>query len=283
MAVIALASASGAPGVTTTALALTLLWPRPALLVEAGPYGSSAILAGYLRGAVAPGGRSVLGLARAHRLGRLSEAIDENAVPLDDEGRHRLLPAIAQPEQASSLRQLWEPLSEVLADLGSTGPEADDGPATDAPETGGYDVIVDAGRLGAAAGPDALVSSADVVLLCVRTQLPAIAAARARLQSFDVQGRVALAIVGDGRPYTGAEISRLTATPVLTSLAWDPPAADVLAVGATRPRRWESSAFLRSAAAAAEAVQREVATAGRRSVPPDVKHLDAAIPTGGSR
>ena len=42
MAVIALTSASGSPGVTTTALGLALLWPRPVLLVEADPTGGSA-------------------------------------------------------------------------------------------------------------------------------------------------------------------------------------------------------------------------------------------------
>ena len=50
MAVIALASASGSPGVTTTALAMALLWPRPVLLVEADPTGGSGLLAGYFRG-----------------------------------------------------------------------------------------------------------------------------------------------------------------------------------------------------------------------------------------
>ena len=35
MALVALVSASGAPGVTTAALAMTLMRPRPALLVEA--------------------------------------------------------------------------------------------------------------------------------------------------------------------------------------------------------------------------------------------------------
>ena len=50
MAVIALASASGSPGVTTTALGLAMLWPRPVLLVEADPTGGSGLLAGYFRG-----------------------------------------------------------------------------------------------------------------------------------------------------------------------------------------------------------------------------------------
>jgi cellulose biosynthesis protein BcsQ len=49
MSVIALCSASGAPGVTTTAVGLALLWPRPVLLVEADPAGGS-VLAGWFRG-----------------------------------------------------------------------------------------------------------------------------------------------------------------------------------------------------------------------------------------
>jgi hypothetical protein len=50
MAVIALTSASGSPGVTTTAVGMALLWPRPLILVDADPTGGSGILAGYFRG-----------------------------------------------------------------------------------------------------------------------------------------------------------------------------------------------------------------------------------------
>ena len=46
MAVICLTSASGSPGVTTTAVGLAFCWPRPVLLVEADPTGGSGILAG---------------------------------------------------------------------------------------------------------------------------------------------------------------------------------------------------------------------------------------------
>ena len=49
MAVIALASFSGAPGVTTTALAMTFAWHRPALLVEVDTAKTSSILPGYLQ------------------------------------------------------------------------------------------------------------------------------------------------------------------------------------------------------------------------------------------
>jgi hypothetical protein len=56
MAVYTLVSASGSPGVTTTALALASVWPRPVIVVEADPTGGSAILAGYFRGQQRPAG-----------------------------------------------------------------------------------------------------------------------------------------------------------------------------------------------------------------------------------
>ena len=46
MAVVCLTSASGSPGVTTTAVGIAFCWPRPVLLVEADPTGGSGVLAG---------------------------------------------------------------------------------------------------------------------------------------------------------------------------------------------------------------------------------------------
>ena len=54
MAVLAFASAKGAPGVTTSVLALAFAWHRPALIVEADMTGSSSVLSGFLRGGPAP-------------------------------------------------------------------------------------------------------------------------------------------------------------------------------------------------------------------------------------
>ncbi|MGQ7296953.1 hypothetical protein [Quadrisphaera sp. KR29] len=248
MAVIALTSASGAPGVTATALGLTLVWPRPALLVEADPSHGSSVLAGYLRGAVPPGGASLLGLVKAHRVGRLAQAIDEQTVSLDDERRHRLIPALPAPEQAPVLDSVWDALAEVFTDLDDQG----------------VDVIVDAGRLGTAHGPGQLLRAADVCALVTRTQLPAVAAAHARVRSLaeltnSVGGRSAhLIVIGDGRPYTGAEIAEVTGLPVLAPIAWDPVGADVLSFGAMRPRRWEQSRFVRDLVGAADVIARRV-------------------------
>ncbi|WP_431472937.1 ParA family protein [Ornithinimicrobium sp. W1665] len=54
MAVITLTSASGSPGVTTTALGWALSRGRPTVLVDADPTGGASMLAGYLRGQMVP-------------------------------------------------------------------------------------------------------------------------------------------------------------------------------------------------------------------------------------
>jgi len=74
MALIVLASASGSPGVSTTALGLTLNWHRPVLLVDADPTGSSAVFAGYFRGTQEPTG-GLINLALALREGALAAAL----------------------------------------------------------------------------------------------------------------------------------------------------------------------------------------------------------------
>ena len=74
MALIVLASASGSPGVSTTALGLTLNWHRPVLLVDADPTGSSAVFAGYFHGTQEPTG-GLINLALALREGTLAAAL----------------------------------------------------------------------------------------------------------------------------------------------------------------------------------------------------------------
>jgi len=246
MAVVALTSASGAPGVTTTALAMVLVWPRPVLLVEADVSGSSDVLAGYLRGAVSPAGRSLLGVAIGHRQDRLETALQDQTVPLDEAGTRRLVPAVPDSAQAVSLEPVWGPLATAFSSL----------------ERDGIDVVVDAGRSGALHGPEPLLRSADLVLLVTRTHLPAVASARARAghlraalgSAGSADDRLGLLLVGDGRPYTGQEISEATGLPILAAMAWDPTAAEVLSVGAPRPRRWEQSAYVRGARAAVDVV-----------------------------
>ncbi len=86
MSMIALTSAKGAPGVTTTALALTLVWPRPVLLAECDPAGDSSLLAGYLQGSVEHT-RGLLGLLAASRRGELADAFWSQTLPLAPDPR----------------------------------------------------------------------------------------------------------------------------------------------------------------------------------------------------
>jgi MinD-like ATPase involved in chromosome partitioning or flagellar assembly len=236
MAVVVLTSARGAPGVTTSALAIAMLWPRPVVLVEADVAGSSSILAGYLRGSVPPD-RGLVSLAVAHRRGLLDEQFYDQTVPLIQD-RVRLVPGLVSAQQAPSMDKLWSPLGVVLANL----------------EHSGTDVIVDAGRLGMMHGPMPLVRSADALLLVTRTTLPAVSAARARvpvlrndlLQLGKGDDTLAMLLVGEGQPYRAREIRSALETPVLASMAWDQAAADSLSQGAPYGRRFAAAPLFRS-------------------------------------
>jgi hypothetical protein len=265
MAVLALTSAKGAPGVSTAALAMTLLWPRSALLVEADPAGSSA-LAGYLQGTV-DHSRGLLGLAMAHRRGELREALWTQTVPLNSSApgaqKRWLLPGISDAAQGASTAGLWGPLAAVLASLDDEG----------------VDVLVDAGRAGSAQPPTALLRQADLVLLVLGSSLPAIAATRARLGLLTeelgppsapagTQSRMRLLLIGESRPYSAREIAAALGVPLLASLAWDPANANVLTVGASPGRHFESCPLLRSTRAAINASGDLMAENRRQLLPP---------------
>src|SRR5690606_37032741 len=133
MAVIALCSAQGSPGVTTTAVGLALTWPRPVLLVEADPTGASGVLTGWFRG-TRDYEAGLIEMAFAAE--PVAELLPRVTVPLDDadpEARARFVAGPRSHVQARGLADLWAPLAAALADLDETG----------------QDVLVDAGRLGA--------------------------------------------------------------------------------------------------------------------------------------
>ncbi len=260
MTVLALTSAKGAPGVSVAALAMTLLWPRPALLAECDPAGGSSVLAGYLRGEVEHT-RGLLPLLLALRHDTLEQALWAQTVLLTGDpraasaeagaGERWLLPGLSDAAQAPSTTALWGPLGSLLTGLDRTG----------------TDVIIDAGRLGAAYAPTVLLRQADLVLLVMGTNLPAVAAVKARLDllrgDLSMTGaaghldgqltNLGLLLVGDGRPYTAREIAGACGVPVVAALAWDPASAEVLAAGATPGRRFDSSALVRSTRAAISA------------------------------
>lgn len=224
MGMLVLASAAGAPGVTTTALGLTLAWPRPALLADVDRDPSQAVLAGYL-GGVDPQRRGLVGLAQAHREGRPLDVLAE-CLPLPPAHQQAFLPGFANPGQVELFTPVWPALAHALSGLAA----------------GARDVVVDAGRLGAAGLPLPLVRSADVVAVVTGSSLRSLAAIRGHLPALvEAAGEhgaaVGLVIVGEGRPYTAREASAQFGLPVLANLPWDPAHAATLSDGAPRAKR----------------------------------------------
>ena len=220
MAVIVMASASGSPGVTTTALGLALVWPRPVVLVDADPVGGSALLAGYFHGTVADADAMVT-LLLAHRDGRLSETLPGVLIGVPG-SQVSVLPGPRSHAQAGGLMELWTALMLQLQALRETG----------------QDVIVDIGRLGMVGSPRSLITAADLAVLLVRSDLPALAAARQWASDWAQAagdgtgpGAAGLVVVGPARPYSAHEVARVLPLPVLGSVTWDPTSAAVLSRG----------------------------------------------------
>lgn len=221
MTLIALTSASGSPGVTTTALGLALAWPRPVVLVEADPTGASAVAAGYMQGSILAD-KTIVDLAMSHRQGTLVEDLPRFLVTLPDSNA-KLLHGPLRHTQARSLDGVWEALAGALKGLERTG----------------QDVIVDAGRLGLDGSPTKLLTAADLTLLVTHTTLPALIGAqswaatlRETMNRAGATDTLGLALVGPGRPYGSREAKKVLDLPVVTSLPWDPASARVFSIGA---------------------------------------------------
>ncbi|MBY8872046.1 ParA family protein [Micromonospora sp. PLK6-60] len=225
MAIIALVSAKGSPGVTTSALACTLSWQRRLVLAECDPAGGS-ILAGYLGGAL-DGPRGIGELAVGElRDGNLEQAFWSQLVDLDAPKRERLLlPGVVDPVQAGSVTPLWQRFTDFFADLDKGHPP--------------YDVLVDCGRLSVVGPPWPLLRGADVVLLVTRAQLPGLSGTRAMIRAIERDfaehrvppGTLRLLVVGDG--HGNAEIAKALGVPVIARLPADPRTAQVLSLGGT--------------------------------------------------
>ena len=241
MAVICLTSASGSPGVTTTAVGLAFCWPRPVLLVEADPTGGSGILAGFLKGTT-PYDAGLLELAVSPL--NAADALPDVVRPLSSSVS--LVAGTRTHGQAPALRDVWEPLSGALAEL----------------ETSGQDVIVDAGRLGLTGSPQQLLDSADVTLLVSRTNLPSVSSARSWAETVRQPAagwrHPGLLLVGEGQPYRGSEVSKVLGIPMVADLPDDPVAAAVYHRGANPPRHFENGPYVRGLRAAAQSVQTHV-------------------------
>ncbi|MEW1648379.1 hypothetical protein [Streptomyces sp. NPDC091219] len=247
MAIIALAGCSGAPGVTTTALALLLSWPlepgRKMILAECDPDGG-AVLHGLLQGTL--GDRYGLrNLSVAARKGEFGDAFWRQLIALngkdgrDSKGgqvespRERLLlPGLTDPAQAASLGSVWKGLASMFR-----GIETDYG----------HDVLIDLGRSGAFGRSGVLAEQADAVIVVVRNTLRSLQAAQARVAALeDHIGDVGLLVIDEG-PYPAGEIQRVLQVPVVATLPYAPQDARVLSDGAEQPRRFTTSPLMKAA------------------------------------
>ncbi|HEY2793812.1 MAG TPA: ParA family protein [Micromonosporaceae bacterium] len=230
MALIALASAKGSPGVTTTALAMTLTWTSSVVLAECDPAGGS-ILPGFLRGQLGTD-RGLMPLAAAElRSERLAVDFWRHLVDFDPPGQQRLLlPGIAEPAQAGSLAPIWGRLATFFSGLEVRHR---------------YDVLADCGRLTTVHPPTAILHSADAVLLTIRPELPSISAAAAALRTLrtsltdhgtGTEG-LGLILVGEGT-YSGAEIGKQLGVPVVAQMPTDERSARALSLGGTVRHGW---------------------------------------------
>lgn len=243
MAVIALTSASGSPGVTTTAVGLALLWPRPVILVEADPTGGSGLLAGYFRG-TRPYTTGLIELALSPE--PVADALPSAVIPIDGTSVS-FVAGTRSHAQAGALQDLWEPLAEAFAGL----------------DENGQDVIVDVGRRGLVGSPELLLNRADLSLLVARTNLPSLVAARSWTAGWrhDAQPmrHVGLLTVGEGQPYSSREVTDVLGLPVVASVHDDPVAAAVFHRGAEPGRAFESGGLVRSLRSAIAAIQHVIA------------------------
>ncbi|MFD9338639.1 hypothetical protein ACFWBF_30230 [Streptomyces sp. NPDC060028] len=261
MAVIALAGGLGAPGVTTTAMALLIAWPlaegHRVVLAEADPDGG-AVLPGALQGTVGST-HGLRNLALAARQGQLAEAFWRQLVDVTEAGsRDRLvLPGLYDPAHASAMEPVWKPLASLFAGI----------------EAHQHDVLVDLGRRGMVGASAVLAQQADVVVVVARNTLRSLQQAQVRLASLREQlgasADIGLLMVDEG-PFSKEEVRKHLDVTVTAVMPWRPNEAAVLSDGAEQPRRFESGPLMRSARSAAVRLQELVAIRRSRLAPPPV-------------
>lgn len=242
---ISVISVNGSPGVSTTALALTWVWPRHAVLAECDPTGGRAL------SVFDPDGRhartGVFELMLQSRTMPLHRAMSSQLLVLPDgTGRHHLLPGASSPREADSLD--WRRLTSLFLGL----------------ET--VDVLADCGRFRNRAIAAAVVSEADLVVAVVRnsrgslqTFAKNVDVVREEHGVFDDEGLVV--VVADPDPrihqrYPHGEIGKELGLTVVGALPWDPVNAAQFSELHRPGRKFEMSPLLSHARKTADEVGR---------------------------
>ncbi|MEW2356915.1 hypothetical protein [Spirillospora sp. NPDC029432] len=290
MALIALAADKGAPGVTTAAVALGAVWPRPVLVAECDQAGGDLVYRlpaaaedaarggrGQDGGMLNPS-RGLLSLAATARRGLRPDQIAEHCQRLV--GGLDVLVGITSAEQARGMTWLWGPLGRAFAGLAPV------------------DVLADCGRLGAGTPLYDLMREADMVVLFTRATLEQVAHLRERVAALAAELRggppIGVVVLADPRDFRAsiAEVDRIVAgaqhrlrapdgtvpaadpgpappqVTVLGGLALDPKGAEMLS------GRWggrlDRSLLIRSAREVAGTLVGRLGTAA--PVPPQAGH-----------
>jgi len=244
---IAVVSSKNSPGATTTSLALTLAWPRPALLAELDPRGGD-ILWGYGRGQNV-GGAGLLRMQLTSRSRSAVESVWSEVIELPGpalvngpgvDGRRWWLPGLTEPRQVGTVN--WDLVLRMLRAV-------DDG----------ADVVADCGSVygNPERMPKAAWAGADLVVLTVRPTLAGVHAARnaAGILREDLMtsglgpDRLVSVVVGCAYGYPLGQVADelQDCAPVLGDLPYDPDAADTLGGLRDQRARFARSALLRHA------------------------------------
>jgi hypothetical protein len=247
MAVFAMLSAGGSPGVTTTALALALSWPTEVVVAECDPSGGD-ILAGLLSGHL-PATSGLLPLALEAGAGAEvpADVLWRQLVELDEEGNRLLLAGISDPRQSAALQSSLPWIAEALQGLRA-------------------DVLADCGRLDALAAVRPVLSAASLAILVLRPTLRQVSRAIPRVEmlaNLMGPGRVVVLLVGDGAA-TDRELAKTLGVPVAGHLPADAKTAGVLSDGIGSRRRLDERPLIRAAAAAGRGIRAAVESAGAR-------------------
>jgi MinD-like ATPase involved in chromosome partitioning or flagellar assembly len=223
MALIAVAADKGAPGVTTTSVALAAVWPRPVLLAECDAAGGDLVYRlPSADGTRLDPRRGLLSLAVSARRGLEPRQVWEHAQKL--RGGLDVLVGVTNAEQGAGLDPLWGQVGAALAGL----PDAD--------------VIADCGRVGSEGRYYDLLARADAVVMITRASLGDMVRIRDRVSVVDAAvrrrtgaGRVSVLVIANYKSFSAAlgEVKQVLSSgdwpaPILGGIAYEPRSAELL-------------------------------------------------------
>ena len=250
MTVIAMSSLTGAPGVTTAAVAAAVHWPRPVVLVEADTNAASTTMTGFLRSNLRPsdGGIERLALASSRGVLRSNDLLDPEralavavhdlpdfdlAIPtLPDRHQMWVIPGFVNLNTIDGNVGIWGRLPGLLRTVSESG----------------IDVIVDTGRIGFSDPRLTLLDAVDHVVVCAEATMPDLNRLYRRLILDDLAGHIATGTEETRwslllRKPVAQEVGKRDFTnhvlPVLDVLPHDPAGAAAFSLGHpdSKPRR----------------------------------------------